>query len=192
MMKIRGACSVVVFMLSLFVLSGYSNHNYASDEVKIAQPDQLTVPVALTNGSGKYFLPYTADGVVTDWIDKGIELEMGANVGTLIGVGLANEVLSEIPVFGALIGKSIGDRIGKEAAISAIGGMEFIRKTSDYSFQEIDKFAVFLYAKHATHRDYKRVFEVTVMVYPELKTAYYSAIVEASKEAFSFDVDLGD
>ena len=191
-MKIRVAYIVTVILLPLCILSGYSSISYASGEVKIAQPDQLTVAEPLTNGSGKYFLPYTADGVITDWIDKGIELEMGANIGTLIGVGLANEVLTEIPVFGAMIGKSIGDRIGKEAAINAIGGMEYIRKTSDFSFQEIDKFAVFLYAKHATHKDYKRVFEVTVMVYPELKAAYYSAIVEASKEAFSFDVDLGD
>ena len=191
-MKIRVAYIVTVILLPLFILTGYSCSSLASDEVKIAQPDQLAIPLALTNGSGKYFLPYTSDGVITDWIDKGIELEMGANIGTLIGVGLANEVLKEIPVFGAMIGKSIGDSIGNEAAISAIGGMEYIRKTSDFSFHEIDKFAVFLYAKHATHKDYKRVFEVTVMVYPELKAAYYSAIVEASKEAFSFDVDLGD
>jgi len=190
-MKIKVANVVTVIFLTL-ILSGYSNFSAASEQVKIAQPDQLAVPAPLTDGAGQYFVPYTTDGVVTDWIDKGIELEMGANIGTLIGVGLANEVLTEIPVFGAMIGKSIGDRIGKEAAISAIGGIDYIKRTSDFSFQKIENFAVFLYAKHATHKDYKRVFEITVMVYPELKDVYYSAIVQASKEAFSFDVDLGD
>ena len=164
----------------------------AADSVKIAKPNQISAPRPLMDGSGVFFVPYTSDGVITDWVDKGIQLDMGSNLGGLIGAELANQVLSEIPVLGSMIGKSVGEYIGASAAISAIGGIDYIRSTSDQSFQKIEDLAVFLYARHASHKDYKKVLAITIIVHPELEEIYYSAIVDASADAFAFDIDLGD
>ena len=161
-------------------------------DVRIAKPDQLVAPRPLADGSGKYFSPFTVDNVIADWVDKGIQLNIGNSVGGLIGAELANQALSEIPVLGAMLGKEAGEYLGSRAALSAIGGEEYIRSTSDQSFVEIEDLAVFMYARHARHKDYKKVFEITVAVYPELQDVYYSAIVDASKEAFAFEIDLGD
>lgn len=175
----------------VLVLSIVFSASVASD-VRIAKPDQLVAPKPLRDGSGKYYSPFTVDNVIADWVDKGIELNIGNSLGGLLGAELANQALSEIPVLGAMIGREAGEYLGSRAALSAIGGEEYIRSTSDQSFAEIEDLAVFLYARHARHKDYKAVFEIAAAVYPELQEVYYSAIVDASKEAFAFEIDLGD
>jgi len=163
---------------------------HASDEAKIAKPSQISAPRPLLDGTGQYFSPYTSDGVVTEWVNKGIELDMGANIGSLVGTGA--QLLTDISLVGGIVGDMVGEKIGHEVAMSAIGGEEFVKSTSDQSFEKVEDLAVFLYARHASHRDYKEVLAIAIKLYPELKDIYYSAIVDASRQAFAFDIDLGD
>lgn len=163
-----------------------------AEETQIAMPNQLVAPKPLLDGSGLFFCPYTEDAVITEWIDKGIELDIGSELGGIIGAELANQALSEIPVVGSYVGKKVGEHVGSRIALSAIGGEEYIRSTSDQSFQTAEELAVYMYVKYSSHKDYKKVLGVTTEVYPELRNVYYSAIVQASEEAFAFEVDLSD
>ncbi len=175
-----------------WIAIGWGSSTLAFAEPRIALPNQLVAPTPLVDGTGKYFCPYTSDGVLTEWVDKAIDIKIGAQIGGLVGAELANRVIDELTVVGSLIGKKVGEQIGTQAAIKAIGGMDYIKNTSDLSFATIEDMALYLYVKHASHKHYKAALEATVVVYPELAEVYYKTIVKASEEAFAFEVDLSD
>jgi hypothetical protein len=62
------------------------------------------------------------------------------------------------------------------------GGEEFIRNNSDISFNSVQDLAVYMYAKNSSHKDYAEALKLTQEIYPELKTAYFAAISNASRK----------
>lgn len=177
-------------MLLIIVLCSVASLSLA--DARIALPNQLVPPTPIQGNTGKFASPYTSDGVLADWVDKAIDIKIGTQIGGLVGAELANQVIDEFTFVGSIIGKKVGDSLGAKAAMNAIGGEEYIKSTSDLSFDNVEDMAVYLYAKHASHKHYKAALEATIVVYPELAEAYYDAIVKASEAAFSFEIDLSD
>jgi len=55
----------------------------------------------------------------------------------------------------------------------------YIKSTSDMSFDNIDDMAVYLFARHSTHKHYKDGLNAAEKIYPELKERYSKAIKKA-------------
>jgi len=142
-------------------------------------PQQVRVPTPIQGNSGKYMCPFTSDDTVAEWVDKGVAARFGSAIGGAAGAYAGQKALEQIPFIGGILGQKVGEGVGRQVAISASGGMEFIKKTSDLSFNSIDDVAVYMYAKYTTRPDYGRILQLTQEIYPELKGRYAPAIQRA-------------
>ncbi|MBF0205129.1 MAG: hypothetical protein HQK67_12700 [Desulfamplus sp.] len=147
----------------------------------VALPKELKAPEPIAGNSGLYMCPYTSDGVMAEWTDKAINAKIGSTVGSVAGAYAGQKALEQVPFVGGLLGQQVGEKIGREVAIKSCGGMEYIKETSDLSFNNIDQMAVYLYVKHSSHEHYQSALNAAQEIYPELKTRYSQALIEASK-----------
>ncbi|KQQ96877.1 hypothetical protein [Massilia sp. Leaf139] len=147
---------------------------------RIAAPNLIKAPQPIVGNSGKFMSPYTEDGTVAAWVEKGRNASIGANLGGFVGAQAGQKVAEQIPFVGGLIGQKLGETAGRAIAIKMAGGEEFIRANSDLSFNTVNEMAVYMYAKNSTHKDFAEALKLAQDIYPELKTAYYPAIINAS------------
>ena len=138
---------------------------------RIAAPNLITAPTPIVGNSGKYMSPYTEDGTVAAWVEKGRNASAGASIGGFLGAQAGQKVAENIPFIGGFLGQAVGE---------SAGGEEFIRANSDISFNSVNDLAVYMYAKNSTHKDFAEALKLTQEIYPELKTTYYQAIINAS------------
>lgn len=148
---------------------------------RLAMPNQLTAPKPIIGNTGKYMSPYTEDGTVAAWVEKGRNASAGASMGGFLGAQAGQKVAENIPFIGGLLGQSIGESAGRAIAVKMAGGEEFIRANSDLSFNSLEELAVYMYATNSAHKDFDEALKLTQEIYPELKTAYYPALVNASQ-----------
>lgn len=125
--------------------------------------------------------PYTQDGVVAPWVDKAINAEIGATIGKTAGAYLGAKALEQIPLVGGILGSKVGDAAGRAIAIQACGGMDYIKSSSDLSFNSADDLVVWLYATKSTNEHYQQVFKAVCEIYPEVKKRQVVAIQNAAK-----------
>ncbi len=142
----------------------------------------LTAPVPLTDKTGKYFAPYGTDGELNAWGKKALEANVGSLAGEKAGGMAVSAVGSVIPGAGLLspFAKKKSKELGAKAAV---GGSDFIKKSSDYSFNSLEDYAVFLHAKFSGLTTYKQALASTIAVYPELETTLEPAIKAAYAQA---------
>ena len=150
---------------------------------RIAAPNLIKAPQPIVGNTGKYMSPYTEDGTVAAWVEKGRNAGMGASLGGFVGAQAGQKVAENIPFVGGLLGQKLGETAGRAIALKMVGGEEFIRANSDLSFNSVNELAVYMYAKNSTHKDFAEALKLTQDIYPELKTAYYPAIISASAAA---------
>ncbi len=129
--------------------------------------------------SGNFMSPYTSDDVLAEWVNSAINANIGATVGTGLGAAAGayagEKALEQIPFVGGFLGGAVGAEIGKsvgrETAISASGGWEAIRASSDRSFDDIHSMARYLKAKYGHTGNFADAMEATRQIYPELAEA---------------------
>jgi hypothetical protein len=143
------------------------------------QPGHLRVPEPIPGNTGKYMCPYTVDGTVTEWIGKAKNAKVFQDVFKAGLTYAGTKALEQAPIVGGILGHWAGKQIGREVAIQAAGGRDFIKSKSDLSFNNVDDLAVYMYAKHSTHEDYRKVLKVCWAIYPELQRKYVKAIRKA-------------
>lgn len=150
---------------------------------QMAQPAQLAAvaPQPIYGNTGEFMSPYTEDGVVAGWVDKAVNAKLGAAIGSQAGAYAGRKLMENVPFFGGMLGQKVGDAAGRKIAIEASGGWEYIKESSDLSFNSLNDLAVYMYAHHSSHPDYQKVLEATWEIYPELQTAYMPAIMNASR-----------
>lgn len=143
------------------------------------QPNQIIPPTPRVDNEGAYMCPYTQDGVVAEWVDKAINAKMGATIGKHAGTYIGQQALENIPFVGGWLGSAAGEAVGRKIAIEASGGWDYIKNTSDLSFDNVNDLAVYIYATYSTNEHFKDVLQATMEIYPELKKGYYNAIHNA-------------
>lgn len=148
---------------------------------RIAAPQQLTAPQPIVGNSGKYMSPYTEDGTVAAWVEKGKSASAGASLGGFVGAQAGQKLAENIPFVGGFLGQAVGEKAGRAIALNMVGGEEFIRANSDLSFNSVQELAVYMYATNSSHKDYQEALKLTQEIYPELKQAYFPAIAMASR-----------
>lgn len=166
---------IVAFAAILFIQTG------CVTAPAFPTPAQITAPAPIEGNTGKYMSPYTSDGVVAEWVDKAMKAKMGAQVGGMIGAYAGQKAMEQIPFVGGFLGQKAGEAVGREVAVKASGGWEYIKSTSDLSFNSIQELSVWMYATHGTNEHYAEVLSAIQEIYPEMKTQYYAAIQNAAR-----------
>lgn len=151
-------------------------------EHKAAQVEGL----AIEDNSGQYLSPYTSDGVTAEWVNKAINAKMGSAAGSAVGAAAGayagRKALESVPggsllgsFFGGMAGSKAGQNVGRDAAIEASGGWDYIRQTSDLSFQSLNDMARWMTTVHGQKSNFQEVLKATLQIYPELQPALASA-----------------
>jgi len=152
---------------------------------QIEKVQQLTVdlqaPRPMEKTKGKFLLPYTIDGEPTEWAQKALNAQAGKLVGEKAGNMAANALASKVP-FSGLAGGFMKKKVKESAAVLALGGMDFIKETSDQSFNKIEDYAVFLQARHGRDPDFKEMLASAVAVYPDLEHRFAPAVQAAYRK----------
>ena len=146
-------------------------------------PDiELEVPESLPDASGKYVSPYQRDGGMSAWAEKSLSAEAGEAAGEAAGESAGNVVAAKVP-FGGFMKGAIKDKSGQAGAVAAVGGWDFIRESSDISYDDVEDYSVYLHATHGMDADYKESLATAFSVYPELKKKYKKSLDKAYKAA---------
>jgi hypothetical protein len=139
-------------------------------------------PAPIRGNTGKFMSPYRADGTPTAWVDKAILAKTAGDVGQAAGKKGGEMALKQVPIAGGMLGGMAGKETGRQIAVAAAGGWEFIQSSSDLSFNNIDDLAVYLYAKHSSDPKYRDALVATEGVYPDLTEHFEKAIRTAPRK----------
>lgn len=139
-----------------------------------------TVPKPIESNEGEFMSPYTSDGVLAEWVNNMINAEIGSALGSTAGVLVGQKLTSDIPIAGAWVGGSVGSMIGEKVAFEAGGGEEFIKQSSDLSFNDLKSLAIYIYVNYSDTEHYQAALKATQALYPELKNKYQQYVYAAS------------
>lgn len=147
------------------------------------KPNEVVVPTPVQGNSGRFLCPYTSDGTVTAWANKsiGAAASVGSAIGSYAGRKAGQKAAEQVPCVGGHLGQAIGDAAGREVALALVGGREFMRETSDLSFNTIDDLIVYTYAMYSNNEYWPQVKDITSKVYPAFERNWDQAIRKARK-----------
>jgi hypothetical protein len=146
----------------------------------VARPEQLTAPVAIQDNSGEYLCSITRDKTLAEWSDKMANVGLASSIGSTLGAIAGEQALKQVPFVGGMLGQWAGKKIGQKIAIESAGGMDFIKKTSDLSFNTTQDLALYLYVTYFNGDHYAEAVKAAMALYPDLKQQYVPTIVAAS------------
>lgn len=138
----------------------------------------LEAPEPIHGTTGKYLLPYKADGQMTEWASKTLNVAASKIVGEKVGEKATEALASKIP-FAGLAGGLIKKKTKQVTANAILGGPEFIKKTSELSFANLNDYALYLHVHHANSASYKQALAAAMSLYPELEGTFEGAINNA-------------
>lgn len=136
-----------------------------------AGPSTPEIPEPIYGNTGAFLCPFTEDGTVAPWVEKGMSASVGGSLGGTLGGYAGQKALEQVPFVGGWLGGMAGKKAGREIAIAAAGGWDNIRETSDLSFTSVNDMATYVMAKHSTHPQFSKVLEATYGIYPEFRDA---------------------
>lgn len=173
--------------LSVFLITIILTGCVGFEAPPMATPAQMAavVPPPIEDNSGNFMSPYTSDGVLAEWVDKSVNAKMGEQLGGVIGAAAGRELAENIPFIGGWLGQAAGEAIGREVALEAAGGEEFIRDTSDISFNSLADLSVYLYVTYSSNQHYADALEAAMSIYPELREGYYNYLIGASQSVLT-------
>lgn len=151
---------------------------------RMMEPYELTsiLPTPILDNSGLYMCPYTQDQVLAEWTDKAINAKTGAEIGGAVGTIAGQKLAEKIPFIGGFLGEKVGNSAGRAIAIKASGGMEYIKSTSDVSFNSLEDLSLFMYIKFSNNEHYQDALDAVQAIYPKMKKVYFKSIMKASKK----------
>lgn len=132
---------------------------------------QTNAPVPIEGNAGKYMSPFTTDGVTAEWVTKAMKVQASGAIGEAAGQVAANQLLSSVP-FAGLFGGMASKSLARSAAMSSIGGEEFLKSSSDLSFNSLPDMAAYMYAFHSSHAEYRQIVKATGAIYPDFAGIY--------------------
>ncbi|ROH86013.1 hypothetical protein ED208_16455 [Stagnimonas aquatica] len=134
-----------------------------------AAPSRAALPGnPIYGNTGPYLCPFTEDGTVTPWVEKALKAKLGGQLGGTAGAFAGQKLAENVPFLGGLIGKKVGQAIGKQAVLQMMGGWEAIRASSEISFASSSDMALYLKTQNSSHPQYREVLDSAVQLYPDL------------------------
>ena len=156
------------------------NQKYSAYDV------ELSAAAPINGSTGKYILPIDANGTLTEWAQKAINAQVGNVAGEQAGAAAGKGLASVVPG-GGLAGGFLKKKGQEAGAMAALGGPEFIKKTSSLSFDSVEAYAVYLHSKVGKSADYSKAVQAAIALYPDLEKTY-SASVAAAYDAAVKDI----
>jgi hypothetical protein len=147
---------------------------------KIAAPSALTAPTPIEGSAGAYASPFTSDGVTAGWVTKAMQVKAAGQIGSMAGNYAGQKAMEQVPFVGGFLGKKAGAAMGRSIALKSIGGEEYLRSSTDLSFNSYSDMAVFMYVTHGSDADYQKILQATYAIYPDFEAAYLPALQAAS------------
>ena len=143
---------------------------------------ELEAPAALGSSKGKYLVPFTKEGQLTEWADEALNAQAGAAAGEQAGKALGRALASKVPLCGLAAGgaKKKGKQMG---AAAAIGGMKFIKETMENSLNNVDDYTEYLHVEYSDHPDYQKGLASAMALHPEMEGRTDFAMSNAYKKA---------
>jgi hypothetical protein len=170
---VRGVVSIVA-VAALFASTGCAP--------KIARPEQLTLPMPIQGAEGEYLCSLTKDKTLAEWSDKMANVGLATSIGKTAGAIAGQQLLKQVPFVGGILGDWAGEKIGQKIAIESAGGMDFIKKTTELSFNSPEDLALYLYITYYDGEHYSEAIKAEMSLYPEFKKKYVQALVNASAQ----------
>ncbi|WP_420194778.1 carboxyl-terminal protease-like protein [Marinobacter sp. GH_1] len=145
--------------------------------------EQLLERLVRNDNNGRFMSPYTSDGVLAEWVNLANNASMGATagsaVGAVAGAYAANKALDFVPfglggLVGGAVGAEVGKEVGRESAISASGGWEAIKASSDLSFDSLTDMARYLKRKYGSTANFTDAMRAATQIYPEFSSVLAS------------------
>lgn len=128
----------------------------------------------IVNGNtGAYMSPFTSDGVTAAWVTKSMSVKASGEIGAAAGSLAAAKLLENVP-FGSMFGQAAGKAVGRSIALKSIGGEEFLKSTSDLSFNNYPDMAQHIKDNYSDREDIAAILQATYAIYPDLEAVYYS------------------
>jgi hypothetical protein len=146
----------------------------------LPDPASIAAPAPLDGSGGKYMCPYTSDRVTAAWVTKSMQVKASGQIGSMAGNYAGQKLMGQVPLMGGFMGKSVGSAVGRAAALNAIGGEEFLKTSSDLSFNSLEEMSVYIYANYSANPDYPKILAATYAIYPEMEAVYVPAVQRAS------------
>jgi len=134
---------------------------------------QAAAPKPIEGNGGRYMSPFTSDGVTAEWVTKSMQVQSSGQIGQAAGQIVGDQLLSNIPFAGLFAGEATKS-LARSAALKSIGGEEFLKSSSDLSFDELNAMAAYMYAYHSSHAEYGRIVSATAAIYPEFRDVYFT------------------
>ena len=138
----------------------------------------LQAPEPIKGNAGQFLLPYREDGQMTEWAGKIVNVAASKVVGEKVGDKATQAVASKVP-FGGLASGLVKKKSKEVTAQVLLGGPEFIKKTSELSFANLNDYAVYLHVRHSGSADYQQALAAAMALYPDLEGRFEGAIKEA-------------
>lgn len=132
---------------------------------------QAEAPKPIEGTTGKYMSPFTSDGVTAGWVTKSMQVQATGDIAGAAGSIAAEQLLSNIPFAGMFAGDA-AKKVARAAALKSIGGEEFLKSSTDQSFDSVEDMAAYMYAYHSSHAEYAKIVKATIAIYPEFQAAY--------------------
>ena len=132
---------------------------------------QASAPKPIEGNTGKFMSPFTSDGVTAGWVTKSMQVQASGQLGAAAGQIVGDQLLGNIPFAGMFAGKAT-KALARKVALDSIGGEEFLKSSSDLSFDTLDEMASYMYAFHSSHAEYGKIVKATTAIYPDFGQAY--------------------
>ncbi|MDP3866762.1 hypothetical protein [Phenylobacterium sp.] len=148
-----------------------------------AGPAQARQAFDVVDGTtGLYMSPFTSDGVTSAWITKSMQVKAAGQIGSMAGNYLGQKAMEQVPFVGGFLGKKAGAAVGRQVALSAIGGEAFLRSSTDLSFNSAEALVGWTLANHGSREDIGQVMQAVIAIYPDVQTPYLVAAQQMKKK----------
>lgn len=131
--------------------------------------------------SGLYMSPFTSDGVTAAWITKSMQVKAAGQIGAMAGNYLGQKAMEQVPFVGGFLGKKAGQAVGRQVALSAIGGETFLRSSTDLSFNSAEALVGWSLANYGSRDDIAAVMQAVIAIYPDVQAPYVIAAQQMKK-----------
>ncbi|MBR7619182.1 hypothetical protein JKL49_07245 [Phenylobacterium sp. 20VBR1] len=152
----------------------------AAAKTAMAKPRQAFDVIEGT--SGLYMSPFTSDGVTAAWITKSMQVKAAGQIGSMAGNYLGQKAMEQVPFVGGFLGKKAGQAVGRQVALSAIGGDAFLRSSTDLSFNSAEALVGWTLANYGSRDDIAQVMQAVIAIYPDVQTPYLVAAQQMRKK----------
>ena len=104
-----------------------------------------------------------------------MQVKAAGQIGKMEGNYLGQKAMEQVPFVGGFLGKKAGQAMGRQVALSAIGGEAFLRASTDLSFNTAEALVGWTLANYGSREDIGQIMQAVMAIYPDVQAPYLAA-----------------